>query len=557
MKFKSFAELIKYYREYVLFMTQEEFAEKYAGFSKETLKKWESGAIKKPSKTLVKVAFKTNEEYLRMAIDLLTDFEKEVEAPIEVEAEFEDKSEVGVKETETTLEASPESLIQKGKFLIDAFMPKNKEIKKVQTQWVDPVHTNFNLLNNGLEKEIAGKVIGKDLIISATGNDLINGNIYLQAPAGSGRMTHFIRPNLEHNYNKNYLIVGTELSKRYLSKVLPGFDIKVLNFSNIITGLKYNPFAYVQDENDVIMLMDNFLNTAGANSAASDPFFSIAERQFYYALGYITAFYLPEDERNFVGMYDLFKKLTTHNEALVDTNSTDKVTSAIEKMKEYFKNIEQNNPSSPAITSFDTFLNASPKTKQNIILSADIKLWFMSVANIRDFLSEDEVFLQDLVSNKKTCVCINTGDNDTYRFLVQTLVGQVLALAHKTGIHVRDHQRHLEIMINDIEKYNFQDIARFAAVNRLFNYSFDFIGHMSYYGNQSEAKTILANCDTKIYYGINSFQEANYISTLSDITDNGIVDAEQLHLVKEDTELLHIKTLGCSFINKANPRIDI
>ena len=64
--------------------------------------------------------------------------------------------------------------------------------------------------------------------------------------------------------------------------------------------MKYNPFAYLRSEKDILKLVNTLIaNTKGDGEKAGEDFWVKSERLFYCALiGYIW-YEAPEEEKNF------------------------------------------------------------------------------------------------------------------------------------------------------------------------------------------------------------------------------------------------------------------
>ena len=84
------------------------------------------------------------------------------------------------------------------------------------------------------------------------------------------------------------------------------YRIKVLNTINFKKSMKYNPFAYICSEKDILKLVNVIIaNTKGDGEKSSEDFWVKAERLLYCALiGYIWYEAEPE-EKNFLTLLEL------------------------------------------------------------------------------------------------------------------------------------------------------------------------------------------------------------------------------------------------------------
>ena len=138
-----------------------------------------------------------------------------------------------------------------------------------------------------------------------------NKNILVIGGSGSGKTRFFVKPNLmqctgEKGTNcipVSYIVTdpkGTVLVECGKLLQRSGYRIKVLNTINFKKSMRYNPFAYLRSEKDILKLVNTMIaNTKGDGEKAGEDFWVKSERLFYCALiGYIW-YEAPEEEKNF------------------------------------------------------------------------------------------------------------------------------------------------------------------------------------------------------------------------------------------------------------------
>lgn len=156
-----------------------------------------------------------------------------------------------------------------------------------------------------------------------------NKNILVIGGSGSGKTRFFVKPSLMQMHSsyvvtdpKGQLLseVGTML-RRGAPKldengkpmrdargkvIYEPYRIKVLNTINFKKSMKYNPFAYIRSEKDILKLVNVIIaNTKGDGEKSSEDFWVKAERLLYCALiGYIWYEAGPE-EKNFLTLLEL------------------------------------------------------------------------------------------------------------------------------------------------------------------------------------------------------------------------------------------------------------
>ena len=134
-----------------------------------------------------------------------------------------------------------------------------------------------------------------------------NKNILVIGGSGSGKTRFFVKPSLMQCTSKDFptsyivtdpkgtLILETgKMLQRYK------YRIKVLNTINFKKSMKYNPFAYLRSEKDILKLVNTIIaNTKGDGEKSGEDFWVKAEKLYYTALiGYIW-YEAPENEKNF------------------------------------------------------------------------------------------------------------------------------------------------------------------------------------------------------------------------------------------------------------------
>ena len=135
-----------------------------------------------------------------------------------------------------------------------------------------------------------------------------NKNVLVIGGSGSGKTRFYVKPNLMQMHS-SYVVTdpkGTIVLE--CGKMLEenGYEIKILNTINFKKSMKYNPFAYLKSEKDILKLVQTIIaNTKGEGEKSGEDFWMKAEKLYYTALiGYI--FYeSPKEERNFSTLLEM------------------------------------------------------------------------------------------------------------------------------------------------------------------------------------------------------------------------------------------------------------
>ena len=82
----------------------------------------------------------------------------------------------------------------------------------------------------------------------------------------------------------------------------------MLDLINMEKSHCYNPFKYIQDDNDVQKLVSNlFKSTTPKGSSSSDPFWDISAQMLLSALIFYLKYEAPEDEQNFATVGEMLR----------------------------------------------------------------------------------------------------------------------------------------------------------------------------------------------------------------------------------------------------------
>ena len=248
-----------------------------------------------------------------------------------------------------------------------------------------------------------------------------NKNILVIGGSGSGKTRFFVKPNLMQMHS-SYVVTdpkGTVLVE--CGKLLQrgGYRIKVLNTINFKKSMKYNPFAYLRSEKDILKLVNTLIaNTKGDGEKAGEDFWIKSERLFYCALiGYIW-YEAPEEEKNFTTLLEMINA----SEAREDDPEFQ---SPVDQM---FERLEEKDPEHFAVRQYRKFLLSAGKTRSSILISCGARLAPFDIREVRELMEDDELEL-DTIGDKKTALFLIMSDTDTtFNFILAMVQSQLINL---------------------------------------------------------------------------------------------------------------------------------
>jgi len=149
-----------------------------------------------------------------------------------------------------------------------------------------------------------------------------NKNILVLGGSGSGKTRFFVKPNIMQCQSKDYPVSfvitdpkGTLLIETGKMLEEEGYEIKVLNLLDFKKSNKYNPLAYIRNEEDILTFVNTLIaNTKGDGQKGGDDFWVKAETLLYMALiGYIH-YELDEHDHNMLTLVSLLSDMEASEE---------------------------------------------------------------------------------------------------------------------------------------------------------------------------------------------------------------------------------------------------
>ena len=367
-----------------------------------------------------------------------------------------------------------------------------------------------------------------------------NKNVLVVGGSGSGKTRFFVKPNLMQMHS-SYLVSdpkGTlllecgKLLERGSPKlgedgkpvrkngkiVYEPYRIKVLNTINFKKSMKYNPFAYLRDEKDILKLVNTLIaNTKGSGEKSGEDFWVKAERLLYCALiGYIH-YEAPNAERNFTTLLEMINA----SEAREDDSEFQ---SPVDLM---FERLEEKDPEHFAVKQYKKFLLSAGKTRSSILISCGARLAPFDIKELRELMESDELEL-DTLGDRKTALFIITSDTDpTFDFVTAMIVSQLFNLlctkaddeyGGRLPVHVR-------CLLDEVANITIPNLERLISVLRSREISACLVVQAQSQLKaiyKEHADTIIGNCDTTLFLG---GKEKTTLKEISEVLGKETIDS--------------------------------
>ena len=296
------------------------------------------------------------------------------------------------------------------------------------------------------------------------------------------------------------------------------YRIKVLNTINFKKSMKYNPFAYLRGEKDILKLVNTLIaNTKGSGEKSGEDFWVKAERLLYCALiGYIH-YEAPDAERNFTTLLEMINA----SEAREDDSEFQ---SPVDLM---FERLEEKDPEHFAVKQYKKFLLSAGKTRSSILISCGARLAPFDIKELRELMESDELEL-DTLGDRKTALFIITSDTDpTFDFVTAMIVSQLFNLlctkaddeyGGRLPVHVR-------CLLDEVANITIPNLERLISVLRSREISACLVVQAQSQLKaiyKEHADTIIGNCDTTLFLG---GKEKTTLKEISEVLGKETIDS--------------------------------
>ncbi len=290
--------------------------------------------------------------------------------------------------------------------------------------------------------ESCNRIISKNLRIDTQGADKAsNNNMVVVASSGKFKTTSVVVPNLlSGGANKIVLDVKGELMRNYgLYLKEKGYTIRCLNLKYPNLSDRYNPFAYIETEEDIIKLIANIQKSLTPPDAMKgEPFWDEGVALYLQSVFFYEWWYAKKEGRT--GTFNNVLKLV-NDEAKKDTSKP------VEKGKQpptllqikMDQLAEEDSPDNPAVRDYRKLKDGAAETVRSIIIITNAKLKLCETKALKRIFEDDDMHLTEYATgvggtldkpNKNkliTFLCVDDSDQ-SYNFVCSMLYSQALTI---------------------------------------------------------------------------------------------------------------------------------
>lgn len=339
-----------------------------------------------------------------------------------------------------------------------------------------------------------------------------NNNICCIGGAGTGKSRGLIKPNL---LQANCSFVITDPSGELLASTgkyleQQGYEIRVFNLSDMEHSDRYNPFAYIRNQEGVLKMISALIkNTTPKGSKTGDPFWEKAETALLQAISFYVLAELEPEEQNFSTVMRLLRL------AEAEEGSP----SVLDMM---FEDLAARQPSHIAVTSYAVYKSAGGgKTAQSILISCQTRLASFNLDAIAALTNTDTINLQSVGDRKVALFCITPAADTTFNYLVALMYSQLFeTLYYHAEVECQPKRLpvHVRFLLDEFANIGqIPDFPQLLSTMRKYEISCTIVLQAlsqlkAMY--RDEWDVLLANCDSFLFLGGSDMTTLEYVSKL-------------------------------------------
>ena len=340
-----------------------------------------------------------------------------------------------------------------------------------------------------------------------------NLNVLICGGSGSGKTRSYAKPNAMQ-CNSSMVILdpkGEILRDTGHLLVEQGMKLKVLDLINMSKSHCYNPFIYLQTDNDVQRLVTNlFKATTPKGTQTQDPFWDFTSSMLLSALIFYLRYEAPENEQNFAMVMEMLRAAEVRED-------DDDYRSPLDDL---FDILESEEPNHIAVKYYKLYRKGSGKTLKSIQITLAAKLEKFNLVEMEKLTATDELDITKM-GTEKTALFIITPDSDTsFNFLVSVLYTQLFqTLFYQADyVHHGSLPVHVHFIMDEFANVSLpDDFEKSLSTMRSRGVSVSIILQniaqlKALFEKQWES--ILGNCDEFLYLGGNETSTHELVSKM-------------------------------------------
>lgn len=201
-----------------------------------------------------------------------------------------------------------------------------------------------------------------------------------------------------------------------------GYRVLVLDLIHMDQSHGYNPFEYLENENDVQRLVTNFFRATGNKNGVSgdNQFWEDTAQMYLMAMIFLLLEQAPPEEQNFASVRELVTRDMVQNEDDMGMGAAEPSPLAV-----LFYQIECERPDSIALKYYRDCHTSAGKTMKSIQISLLAHLNKFNLKAVADLTRVDELHLERMGEEKTALFCVIPDNDTSFNFLISILYTQL------------------------------------------------------------------------------------------------------------------------------------
>ena len=341
-----------------------------------------------------------------------------------------------------------------------------------------------------------------------------NLNTLVCGGSGAGKTRFYCKPNLMQCCRNSYFVldpkgeivrdVGELLSQKE-------YEVRVLDLISMEKSHCYNPFVYLQSDNDIQRLVTNlFKATTPKGSQSNDPFWDTSASMLLSSLVYYLHYEAPEDEQNFAMVMEMLRAGAIENEE--DSRPT--------PLDYLFADLEMDRPDHIALKNYRSYHAGSAKTLKSIQITLAARLEKFNLESLAALTCTDELDLASMGEKKVALFAIIPDNDSSFNFLVSILYTQLFQQLFFSADHIHGGALPIPVHFLMDEFANVSLPDDFDKILSVMRSRGVFVSIILQNLAQLKAlfekqwESIVGNCDEFLYLGGNEQSTHKYVSEL-------------------------------------------
>lgn len=364
----------------------------------------------------------------------------------------------------------------------------------------------------------ANKILTQNVRIGFDGHvHKRNLNVLVVGGAGAGKTRYYAMPNiLQATKDTRFSMVvldpkGSTLRSCGNYLVSQGYDVRVLDLINLDRSHCYNPFVYLESDDDVQRLITNLIkNTTPKGSQTTDPFWDQAAEMLLKAIVFYLFYEAPPEEQNFPMVMEMIRAGDVKE-------NDDYYESPLDIL---FSMLEERDPEHIALKYYRGYHSGAAKTLKSIQISLIARLEKFNLPSLAGITQTDEMRLRELGEKPGAIFALIPDNDQSFNFIIGMLYTQLFQQLYRSADfeHGGRLPYHVHFIMDEFANVCLPDsFDSLLATMRSREISVSIIlQNLAQLKALFEKKweSIVGNCDEFLYLGGNEQSTHKYVSEL-------------------------------------------